>query len=507
LGIDFPFYQNTYNQVYINSNGVIGFGSTVAPSDGTNLPNSATPNDIISMWWDDMDPPHQGSVYYYADATNHRFIVSFVNIAFYYSSTPGYTGSMNFQAILNQDGTILFQYGSLNAGSYSTGLNGGTIGIENSDGLIGLPVVYNASYLHSNMAILIAPPEPLPTSLTITPSGGIIHPGASDTIAVIAEADSAAAGQYLWRINAQTSDPNAGHATYNIPVTINVGAGSYGHIKGTVKENNNVTPISNVIVSTYSPGHVLVATDTSNGSGQYVLTVITGTYSQEFRKGTYRDTSLSSINVVLNDTTRVTMLMTHKPGYLEGTVKKQDNTTVIQGAIVRAFDATDTLRGTDTTDGTGKFLIPLSAGTFHEIFTKTGYLDSTLTGTVINWAETTHVTMLLTEAPAQCEYMLGDINSDNQRLGGDVTFGVRYFKGLGSVPPDSCYMDSTGAYLYVAGDVNGNCEFRGSDITKLVAFFKGTSSISPCHFFPLPIIRPINLIKPETNSVSPMKSE
>jgi hypothetical protein len=89
----------------------------------------------------------------------------------------------------------------------------------------------------------------------------------------------------------------------------------------------------------------------------------------------------------------------------------------------------------------------------------------------------------INETP-QCEYMIGDINSDNQRLGGDVTFGVRYFKGLGSVPPDSCFMDSTGSYLYVAGDVNGNCEFRGSDITRLVAYFKGMAVISNCHFFP-----------------------
>jgi hypothetical protein len=73
---------------------------------------------------------------------------------------------------------------------------------------------------------------------------------------------------------------------------------------------------------------------------------------------------------------------------------------------------------------------------------------------------------------------------------GDVTYGVRYFKGVGPVPRDSCYMDSTGTYLYVAGDVNGNCEFRGSDITKLVAYFKGTSNLNFCHWFPttLPLI-------------------
>jgi|GEM_PF-2135886 predicted extracellular nuclease len=94
-----------------------------------------------------------------------------------------------------------------------------------------------------------------------------------------------------------------------------------------------------------------------------------------------------------------------------------------------------------------------------------------------------------------CEYLIGDISGDGQRMGGDVTYGVRYFKGVGPVPRDSCYMDSTGTYLYVAGDVNGNCEFRGSDVTRLVGYFKGTAQLSCCHWFPTtlpPILRPSN---------------
>jgi hypothetical protein len=83
-----------------------------------------------------------------------------------------------------------------------------------------------------------------------------------------------------------------------------------------------------------------------------------------------------------------------------------------------------------------------------------------------------------------CTYFLGDINGDGQRLGADVTYGVRYFKGTGPQPPDSCYLDSASTYLYVAADVNGNCEFRGSDITRLVAYFKSTGTLSYCHFFP-----------------------
>jgi hypothetical protein len=91
-----------------------------------------------------------------------------------------------------------------------------------------------------------------------------------------------------------------------------------------------------------------------------------------------------------------------------------------------------------------------------------------------------------------CPYILGDINGDRAVIGGDVTFGVRYFKSVGSVPPDSCYLDSTATYLYVAGDANGNCEFRGSDITRLVAYFKGTAVMTPCPALsptPIPLLK------------------
>jgi hypothetical protein len=101
------------------------------------------------------------------------------------------------------------------------------------------------------------------------------------------------------------------------------------------------------------------------------------------------------------------------------------------------------------------------------------------------------VTILWNEPLSSCSYLLGDINSDGQRIGGDVTYGVRYFKGIGLHPPDSCYMDSTGSYLFVSGDCNGNCEFRGSDITRLVAYFKGTAELAYCHFFPPPYLREV----------------
>ena len=98
-----------------------------------------------------------------------------------------------------------------------------------------------------------------------------------------------------------------------------------------------------------------------------------------------------------------------------------------------------------------------------------------------------------TGPPPHCAYLPGDINGDDLRLDGDVTYGVRFFKQIGNRPPDSCYHDSInttrGHWLYVAGDVNGNCEFRASDITRLVAYFKLIAPLQYCHFFPPPPMR------------------
>jgi hypothetical protein len=75
------------------------------------------------------------------------------------------------------------------------------------------------------------------------------------------------------------------------------------------------------------------------------------------------------------------------------------------------------------------------------------------------------------DVSAGCDYVPGDANGDGNVMGNDVTYSVRYFKGLGSPPPDSCPYQ--GDWLYSGGDANGNCAYTGSDVTFLVAYFKG----------------------------------
>jgi hypothetical protein len=289
IGFAFPFFENSYSEIFVGSNGLLTFGAGSADRNNSNIPSATSPNNLIAMWWDDLNPSNAGHVFYYHDIQANRFIVSFDSIPNYLY--PSGTGSLNFQAVLYPTGKIILNYGTMNPGTDN--LNEATIGIENSSGTDGLGILYNAAYMHSNLTIVINTGG----WLSVSPTSGNVAPYSRDTIDVVLDASELTDGTYTGQLLTLTNDPDMD--TVNIPVTLIVGQAS------------------------------------------------------------------------------------------------------------------------------------------------------------------------------GCNYMPGDINGDNLVLAGDVTYAVRYFKGLNPPPPDSCWDDSMSVWLYAAGDVNGSCEFRGSDVTLLVAYFKG----------------------------------
>lgn len=93
-----------------------------------------------------------------------------------------------------------------------------------------------------------------------------------------------------------------------------------------------------------------------------------------------------------------------------------------------------------------------------------------------NWSAATtdfHIRVVLDIEVVGCDYIPGDANGDGNVMGNDVTYSVRYFKGLGNPPPDSCWNPVRDEWLYSGGDANGNCAYTGSDVTYLVGYFKG----------------------------------
>jgi hypothetical protein len=234
LGITFPFYGTNYSSVYISANGLLTFSAGSSTSANTAIPNSATPNNFLAPLWDDLSPQNGGTVLYYRDAANGRFIVSYTNAPFY--TTTGGTGTASFEAILYSSGRVLYEYGLIDGGTH--GLNSLTIGMENATGTDGLQVIYNAAYLHSNMAILFYPQM---SWLRSSIHGGILHTD-SDTLAIITfDATNLTQGTYAGHLTLESNDPDS--CMVQLPVSFYVGVTgpTCNYVVGDVNNSSSFT--------------------------------------------------------------------------------------------------------------------------------------------------------------------------------------------------------------------------------------------------------------------------
>ena len=137
IGFTFNFYGIDYTEFYIASNGYIAFGTGSSDlSDDCPMPNSATPNNIIALMWDDLDPGDTSDVVYYETfascpvGSGQCLIVHYEDYH-HYSTTPPGPVAGTFEAILYESGVIRIQF--RDAGD-EEGLNS-TTGIEGDDAL------------------------------------------------------------------------------------------------------------------------------------------------------------------------------------------------------------------------------------------------------------------------------------------------------------------------------------------------------------------------------------
>ncbi len=209
MGFDFPFYGGTFNEVRVCTNGWLSFTSTSTAYDNQGIPDTDDPNHLLAPMWDDLNPSTGGNIYYYADLNNNRFIVE-------YDGVPHYSGGgpETFQIILNANGSIVYQYRILDTG------NSCTVGIENATGTDGLQISFNANYLHSEMAILMAS-EPLPEPwLSVAPRQGTVGPMGSGDLEVTFNTVDTEFGEYVGMVTVQTNDLE--NPIIEIPVTLTV---------------------------------------------------------------------------------------------------------------------------------------------------------------------------------------------------------------------------------------------------------------------------------------------
>ncbi len=233
IGFDFPFYDSLYSALYIGSNGFISFDSGYGRASGGPLPDDNFKS-YIGVWHDDIDPPEvPGHVYYYHDAANGRFIVSYDHVRNYVS--PAGTGDLSFQILLYANGQITFQYDTMDPGSDTEGLNSATIGIQNSAANDALQVLYNAAYMHDQLAINIG----AASWLSAEPASGTVEPYGTRTVHVNFDAAGMELGDYTGSVVFNCNDGDT--PTMSLPVTMTISAGccsgpSVGNVDGSVDE-------------------------------------------------------------------------------------------------------------------------------------------------------------------------------------------------------------------------------------------------------------------------------
>ncbi len=210
LGFTFSYYDNDYTSVRVCTNGWISFTATNTTYSNQTMPNTSAPNNIIAPFWDDLNPNSGGTIYYYQDLANARFVIEWDGVPHFPSGNPE-----TFQVILNADGSIVYQYETVSLGTSST------VGIENLDGTDGLQIVYNGAYLHSDLAIRIASVPPVPW-LSVTPEGGLLMPNAGQRLDFVYDATELSLGTYEAILVVNTNDPAAD--TLIIPILLTVAA-------------------------------------------------------------------------------------------------------------------------------------------------------------------------------------------------------------------------------------------------------------------------------------------
>lgn len=216
IGFGFPFYGSTYNQLYVGSNGIIGFGiDSMFSRFKVSIPNSKTPDNMLAWLWDDLDPTNANNPgsHVYVGQSGGNYVIQFVN----YPEYGALIGDViTAEVILYPSGDILYQYQSVGAG-FDVG--NCAVGIENADGTDGLQVTYLSPYVSSGLAVKFSVPFQW---IGLSLGSGSLSAGESDTIVTTIRSGDLEDGDYNANIIISSNDPNIANDPQIIPAQLSV---------------------------------------------------------------------------------------------------------------------------------------------------------------------------------------------------------------------------------------------------------------------------------------------
>jgi len=192
LGFSFSFYGETFNTVYIATNGILSLGEPSTAYGNLPIPHSNAPGHLIAPFWDDLRFAAEPRAAYATDGTT--FTVQYTDVF-----PLGGPGQYTFQVSLKEDGEILFQYLRM------TGpVKFSTVGIQNGTGSDGLQISYNSEFVRDRLAIRI---DTVPPWLSAAPTSGRILAGEEHQATILLDAGGLAKGTHVEVMRLLTNDP------------------------------------------------------------------------------------------------------------------------------------------------------------------------------------------------------------------------------------------------------------------------------------------------------------
>jgi hypothetical protein len=142
IGFNFEFFGDIYTQAYISSNGFLSFDASASQGccSGQAIPSTGSPNNMISIWWEDLDPVDGGTVRYgtTGSSPDRMFIVEYSSIQHYPSGIPITAQAVLYEGSNNID--INCQNCASDGGIHSQGVedSSGTLGVQRYLGSAGI---------------------------------------------------------------------------------------------------------------------------------------------------------------------------------------------------------------------------------------------------------------------------------------------------------------------------------------------------------------------------------
>jgi hypothetical protein len=172
LPFDFPYYGQVKNHYWISVNGVISFNEQFIPFANCPIPTNNNYIDFIAWFWDDLLIDSAISKVYIQNY-DEKTVIQFSRMVHY----PGTESCITGQVIMMVNGKIYFRYRQVSETFEATSA---TVGLQSSDPAVGLQVVYNAEYVHSELAVRFDLNRNFITS--VNPSSLTLSPGTQETI-------------------------------------------------------------------------------------------------------------------------------------------------------------------------------------------------------------------------------------------------------------------------------------------------------------------------------------